>query len=417
MQRLAISLADDKLSAARYDTETDVCEILNFDEDEGVDHLGMHFRVDASRGPELVHRDAATLHLHAGRDGLATSGEAIGDISVTDLLIVVLKRVAEAIGDVSVVVFLGAPDPVLRNSALRAGFQIIRFIDNVDAAIQNWQFAAPEVATAVMEVVCLSVDRNSGLTWEHRIAAKDGAFLLPTQAKTSSNCGGYSLADDGDIHTGVEAFVDWCKRTSASRCLVVTGDDATHLPPDIVLALEPLYDEGVFYADALMGAAYPAYPSRYARFDAAVQEARAAVRETDFQTAIAKYEVAKTVFGDPPSGLEQLRLSIREALLKAGSVADPGSVETYYEAALSMSADPQERAAVHAEWATFYRKSGDVHRSEDEMLLACYLDPEAYADNLSEMTSETPPTNTTQRDIAQSVGLWLSAWTMYRMLF
>ena len=387
--RMAISLADEKLSAARYDAETDVCEIVNFD--EGVDSLGMHFRRDASGRPELVHRDAATLHLHAGRDGLATIGEET-DVSVEDLLFVALARVAEAVGAVSVVVFLGAPDPVLRNLGLRAGFEV-RFIDPVDAAIRNWQFAVPEVADDAMDAICLSVDSNRRLTWDRRIATEDGAFVVPTRAERKSNGGCFY---DEDIHSGIEVFVDWCDKTGGSRYLVVSGADTTTLPPDIVAGLENHY-EGVFYADAVIGAASPPYPARCARFDEAVRQAIAAVDGTDFQTAIAKYEVAKAVFGDPPSDLEQLRLRIREALLKAGSVDT-------YELALALSENLPEKAAVHAECGAFYRKSGDVSRAEDEMLLAYYLDPEMYADNLSEGTSETP-TGTSKRDIGGSLGL------------
>ena len=389
--RMAISLADEKLSAARYDAETGVGEIVYFD--EGVDSLGMHFRRDASGRPELVHREEATLHLHAGRDGLATIGEET-DVSVEDLLFVALARVAEAVDDVSVVVFLGAPDPVLRKWGLRAGCQV-RFIDPVDAAIRNWQFAVPEVADDAMDAVCLSVDSNGRLTWDRRIASEDGAFVVPTRAEKKSNGGCFY---DEDIHSGIEVFVDWCDKTGGSRYLVVSGADTTTLPPDIVAGLESHY-EGVFYAaDALIGAASPPYPSRCARFDQAAIASRTALEGMDFQTAIAKYEVAKTVFrADPPSDLEQLRLRIREALLKAGSVDT-------YELALALSENLQEQAAVHAEWGAFYRKSGDVSRAEDEMLLAYYLDPEMYADNLSEGTSETP-TGTSKRDIGGSLGL------------
>ena len=407
--RLAISLADEKLSAARYDAETDVCEIVNFD--EGVDSLGMHFRLDASGRPELVHSDEATLHLHAGRNGLATIGEET-DVSVEDLLVVALARVAEAVGDVSVVVFLDAPDPILRNAALRAGFEVRRFLDPVDAAIRNWQFASPAVADDALDVVCLSVDSKMHLTWDRRIdGTEDGVFIVPTRAETKSNGGCFY---DEDIHSGIEVFVDWCEKTGGNRYLVVSGADATTLPPDIVAGLESHY-EGVFYADAVIGAAYPPYPSRCARFDEAVRESIAAVDGTaDLETAIAKYEVAKTVFRvDPPSDLEQLRLRIREALLKAGSVADVGSVEIY-ELALALSENQHEQAAVHAECAAFYRKSGDVRRAEDEMLLASYLDPEMYADSLSEGTSERPTTDTSERD---GVRLdWLGRWMMYRML-
>ena len=415
--RLSISFADEKLSAVRYDVETGVSEIVNFD--EGVDPLGMHFRLDASGRPELVHRDEATLHLHAGRDGFAKMGEET-DVSVKDLLVVALARVAEAVSDVSVVVFLGAPDPVLRSSALRCGFTVIRFIDRVDAAIRNWQFAVPEAANAVMEVVCLSVESNWRLTWDRRSATEDGAFLVPTRAETKSNGGCFSPVDD-DIHVGIEVgievFVDWCEKTGGSRYLVVSGKDTTSLPPDIVAGLENHY-EGVFYADALMGAAYPPYPSRCARFDEAVREAIAAVDGTDFQTAIAKYESAKAVFGgDPPSDLEQLRLRIREALLKAGSVADPGSVDTYYEMAMAFSEHPPEKAAVHAAYSAFYRKSGDVSRAEDEMLFAYFLDPDIYADSLSEGTSETPTTDTRDSVRLWGLGLGLGTWLMYRMLF
>ena len=422
MQRLAISLENENLSAARYDAETGSCKIVKFDE---VDHLGMHFRVDASGRPELVAYDEATLHLHVGLDGLTTSEEA--GVSVEDLLGVVLKRVKASVGDVSVVVFLGESEPaVLRAAAVRAGFVDIRFIDPVDAVIRKWQWSAPEQADDAMDVVCLTF-HNNGLTWDRRIAAEDGAFIRPGAGTANRGC--FPPTADGDIHSSLEVFFDWCEKTGGSRYLVVSGTDATRLPPEIASALENHYE--VFHTDPLIGASHSPSPSRYERFDEAVADAIAAVDTTDFQTAIAKYEGAKAVFREePPSELEQLRLRIRHEILKAGARADLASVDTYYELAMALSENLQEKAAVHAECADFYRFSGDRRRAEDEACFAHYMAPEMYPvsgshtsqdtyQETSETTSETPPNGTSESDSLRWVRFGLGigiGWWMYRHL-
>ena len=417
MRRLAISLENEKLSAAHYDAEAGGCAILQFD---GKDHLGMHFQMDmGQRLPQLVAKDEAHLHLHAGLDGLKTIGEGV---SIEDLLDVVLERVAATVSDVSVVVFLGneSEPAVFRAAAARAGFVDIRFIDRVDAVIRNWQWSTLEETHDAMDVVSLRFHKNGDLTWTRRIAAANGAFLLPGARRTTANGGCFSATADRDIHSGLEVFFDWCEKTGGSRYLVVSGADKTTLPPDIGSALDHHYE--VFFSDALIGAASPPYPSRYARFDEAVTGAIAAVDRTDFQTAIANYENAKAIFRtDPPSDLEQLRLQIRQELLKAAAHADL-EVDTYFEWAMGFSENLKEKAAVHAEAANFYRKAGDLQRAEDEMLFFYYMDPETYAEShsqeTSETTSETPPNGTNESDSVPRVRLGLRTWIwfMYRHL-
>ena len=84
---------------------------------------------------------------------------------------------------------------------------------------------------------------------------------------------------------------------------------------------------------------------------------------------------------------------------------------------MAFSEHPPEKAAVHAAYSAFYRKSGDVSRAEDEMLFAYFLDPDIYADSLSEGTSETPTTDTRDSVRLWGLGLGLGTWLMYRMLF
>ena len=417
--RLAISLTNNFLKAAHYDAETGDCEIVQFD---AKNHLGMHFRINAGT-PEWVDADEATLQLHAGIDGLTTSGQETG-VSIEDLLRVVFERVAATVSDVSVVVFLthNASEPaVFKAAAVHAGFAEaeIRFISPVDAVIRNWQWVAPEQANAALDVVCLTVHENGGLTWDRRIAAEDGTFILPDD-RTASGC--FSPTTDADDSgLGLEVFFNWCEKTGGSRYVVVSGADTTTLPPEIVSALEHHYE--VVYCDALSGAASPPYPTRYARFDEAILGAIAAVSRSDFRRATEKYEIAKAVFKtDPPSELEQLRIRIRQELLKAAAHADPDSVEvdtvdTYFEWAIGLSNNNlKEKAEVHAASANFYRKAGDRQRAEDEMLFAHYLDPETYAESRSQ-ESETPPNSTTQSDNRLWMWLGLGIWFMYRHLF
>ena len=412
--RLAISLTNNALKASHYDAETGDCEIVQFD---AKNHLGMHFRINAGT-PEWVDADEATLQLHAGIDELTTSGQETG-VSIEDLLRVVFERVAATVSDVSVVVFLthNASEPaVFKAAAVHAGFAEaeIRFISPVDAVIRNWQWVAPEQANAARDVVCLTFHENS-LTWDRRIAAEDGTFILPDD-RTASGC--FSPTTDGD-HSGLEVFFNWCEKTGGTRYVVVSGADTTTLPPEIVSALEHHYE--VVYCDALSGAASPPYPTRYARFDEAILGAIAAVSRSDFRRATEKYEIAKAVFfkTDPPSELEQLRIRIRQELLKAAAHADLDSDEadTYFEWAIGLSNHLKEKAEVHATAANFYLKAGKRQRAEEEMLFASYLD-ETYAEN--QETSETPPNGTTQSDndrLWMWLGLGTGIWFISRHLF
>ena len=350
--RLAIQWTDDKRSAARYDPETGTCELMIF-EDEDTDVW------------------------------VESAEEA-------------LRRVAETVGDVCVVVFLGEETTALRNAALCAGFQVVRFIDEVDAAIRHWHFSVPEAANA--EAVVSLIFDNGHLRWDRRIAAEDGSLVIPTD-RAAAGGGGGSLAN-----SGIETFVNWCDKTGgrSDLHLVVSGADEASLPSEVVSGLAHNYD-GIFYADALVGAAHPPYPSRYARFDEAFAEAAEALHHGELEMAICNYELAKAVFKSPPAdvakNIEGLRVAIFIKLLR--------DVETYYDLALLLSKAPKEKAAVHAEAAKFYRDTDKI-RAEDEMLSAVFLDPDTYDDSLSEMIEEIQPTDTKERTTGGSVrwGFW-----------
>ena len=138
-----------------------------------------------------------------------------------------------------------------------------------------------------------------------------------------------------------------------------------------------------------MGGARPIFPSKHARFDRAVAEALSSAYGYDFQTAMEKYETAKTVFSEnPPEDLEQLRLQIRSELMKAAAVS-PEASDTLFDKAMSLSSGKKEMAEVHAQRAEFYAKSGQVRRAEDELLAAYYMDSDTYADILSQKVSDT----------------------------
>ena len=390
--RLALLLEKQRLYSARFYEGTCVSELVTFSDER--DHLGMYFRYDDEGQPQLVDcEDEATLRLEVRDDGMRF--EVVGDttascVSAEDLLVQLFERVVETVGDVSTVVFVGAANPIFKSAAVRAGFGAdIEYVERCEASIREWQWLAPKSGDAP-DVVVLGFRGNGSLTWDYRVAAEDGSFIIPADAGVSNGKSFFPIAPDAGVHIGLDRFFAWRQNHSGSQHIILSGTGTTTVESeasDLISGLR-LAGHDVFCCVAVLGAARPAFPSRHARFDLLVAEAMSATYGMDFETAIAKYEVAKTVFREnPPEDLERLRLWIRSELMKA--VASPEASEALYDKALSLSSGNKEMAEVHAQRAEFYAKSGQPRRAEDEMLTAYYMDSDTYADILSLEVSDT----------------------------
>ena len=386
--RLAILLENQRLYSARYDEGT--AELVTFSDER--DHLGMHFRYDDEGQPQLVDcEDEANIRLEVRDDGMRF--EVVGDTTascVEDLLVQLFERVAETVGDVSTVVFVGAANPVLKNAVVRAGVGAdIEYVERCEASIREWQWLAPKSGDAP-DVVVLGFRGNGSLTWDYRVAAEDGSFIIPADAGVSNGQSFFPTAPDAGVQIGLERFFAWRQNHSGSQHMILSGTGTTTVESeasDLISGLR-LGGHDVFCCVAVIGAARPGFPSRHARFDRAVVEALSSAYGLDFQTAMEKYETAKTVFSEnPPEDLERLRLQIRSELMKAA--VSPEASDTLYDKALSLSSGSnKEMAEVHAQRAEFYAKSGRVRRAEDELLAAYYMDSDTYADILSQEVSD-----------------------------
>ena len=186
--RLAVKIENQHLYSARYDEGTGISELVTFS--DGCDHLHMYFRVDEGL-PRIVNcEDEANIRLQA-RDEMmpleiaGLTGYRDPSVSAEDLLVLLFERLAERVGDVSdveTVVLVGVANPVFQSAAVRAGFEAdFEYIELCEASIRAWQWIAPEAADA-KDVCVLGRGENGNLTWDYRVAALDGAFIIPADA-------------------------------------------------------------------------------------------------------------------------------------------------------------------------------------------------------------------------------------------
>ena len=399
--RVSVLLENQHLYVARYDAAAETGpELVTFD---GRENLQMRFRVDEGKARIVDCKDEANIRLQA-RDNMmpleiaGLTGHTDPSVSTADLADLLFERVAETVGDMSTVVFVGPASPVFKNAAVRgglAGHIEFEYIDRADAALREWQWVAPEAADDATDVVVLGFGKDGSLTWDFRVATEDGFFIIraATDAGISNSGSFFPAATDAGLHIGLEKFFTWCQRHGGSRHLLLSGPGGTTLESeaaDLISGLRFHYD--VSCVSALKGGARPPVPSKHARFDRAVAKAMSATYGLDFQMAIETYEVAKNVFRDenPPEDLDRLRLQIRSELFKSGSVsvASPEAADALFEKALSLSSGNQEIAEGHAQRSVFYVKSGNIRRAEDEALAAFFMDPDTYSDILSKTASD-----------------------------